>query len=105
MPTRFSLSELAIKVAIEYCLAIGEIRFLFGEILGFFTEKGLEPYFVDNLCSPIMAGQFKHEYIPEDLILKLVKKMEVRQKYNIIEQIILHINIDLYKGTPDHPLS
>ena len=52
-----------------------------------------------------MAGQFKQEYIPEDLILKLVKKMEVKQKYNIIEQIILHINIDLYKGTPDHPLS
>ena len=38
----FSLEEVAIKVAIEYCLAISEVEFLFAEIYTFFLENELE---------------------------------------------------------------
>lgn len=38
----FSLEEVAIKVAIEYCLAISEVEFLFNEIYTFFLENELE---------------------------------------------------------------
>ena len=37
-----SFGLVAVKVAIEFCLTINEVEFLFGQILEFFTSKGLE---------------------------------------------------------------
>lgn len=94
----FSLEEVAIKVAIEYCLAISEVEFLFNEIYTFFLENGLEAQFVSHLCAPITAGSFMNEYVPEDLLLKLVKAKEEAREFKMVEAIILNVNLESYAG-------
>jgi len=39
----------AIKVAIEFCLNIKEVDYLFGEIYNLFIEKGLEEKFREQM--------------------------------------------------------
>ena len=64
----FSIDKIAIKVSIEFCLQISEVDYLFGDIYRFFVEKELEDKFISHLCAPIIAGQFRNEYIPEHVL-------------------------------------
>ena len=64
----FSIDKIAIKVSIEFCLQISEVDYLFGDIYRFFVEKDLEDKFIGHLCAPIIAGQFRSEYIPEHVL-------------------------------------
>lgn len=52
------MEKVVIKVAVEFCLAIEEIPFLFGEIYNTLEAKGLESQFIRNLSAPIIAGEF-----------------------------------------------
>lgn len=70
------IDEVAIKVAVEFCLAISDVKFLFGDIYQFFVGVGLEDLFIEHLCAPLLTGQFSAEYVPEDLLLKLIKAKE-----------------------------
>jgi len=74
----FSIDKIAIKVSIEFCLQISEVEFLFTEIYRFFVEKDLEDKFISHLCPPIIAGQFRNEFIPEHILQKLVRMYEDR---------------------------
>ena len=94
----FSMKEIAIKVSIEFCLAISDVGFLFNEIYNFFEEKGMSEQFVINLCSPILAGSFVNECVPEDLLLRLIRLKEEDREYNTMEHIILNINMTPYNG-------
>lgn len=94
----FTIAEVAVKVAIEFCLAIDEINFLFGEIRSFFNEKGLEPNFAKNLFSPIVAGSFQRQAIPDDLLFKLLKAQEEAKAFDDLEKLVLSINVELYKN-------
>jgi len=58
-------------VSIEFCLNINETKFLFNEIFEFFRENDLKENFINLLCPPIVAGQFRKEYIPEAILRKL----------------------------------
>lgn len=90
------IDEVAIKVAVEFCLAISDVKFLFGDVYQFFVTKGLEDLFIEHLCAPILTGQFSAEYVPEELLLKLIKQKEEQQEFNTVEQIILNINLEPY---------
>ena len=72
-------------MAVEFCLAIADVEFLFGDIYQYFLSKGLEDLFVEHLCAPILTGQFSSEYVPEDLLLKLIKAKEEQQEFNTVE--------------------
>ena len=50
---------------------ITETKFLFNEIFEFFRENDLRENFINLLCPPIVAGQFRKEYIPEAILRKL----------------------------------
>ena len=52
----FSIEDVALKLSIEYCLAIKEVKFLFSEVLTLFRQNGLEDAFVSHLKMPILAG-------------------------------------------------
>jgi len=60
-----------LNVSIEFGLNINETKFLFNEIFEFFREKDLKENFINLLCPPIVAGQFRKEYIPEAILRKL----------------------------------
>ena len=92
----FSIDKIAIKVSIEFCLQISEVEYLFTEIYSFFVEKDLEDKFISHLCAPIIAGQFRGEFIPEQILQKLVRMFEDRQEFKVLEKIILNVNVDAY---------
>ena len=49
------------------------------------------------MVEPVLAGQFKENYIPEEVLMKLIKEQEDKKEYLIIEQIILNVNLEIYK--------
>ena len=60
--------SIAIKVAIEFCLNVGTINFLFSDMITIFEQYGLRNKFIFNLEPFIISGLFKKEYIPEDIL-------------------------------------
>ena len=64
--------SIAIKVAIEFCLSINAIFFLFSEIFQVFLDSNLDSKFITNLEPFILYGQFKKEIIPENIITRIV---------------------------------
>lgn len=59
--------ETAIKVAIEYCLNIGAVDFMFTEILQLFELNNLRVRFIANLEPFLISGQFKKALVPEKI--------------------------------------
>lgn len=64
----YRADEIAIKVAIEFCLNIGATHFLFTEIFGLFNQFNLRPKLIANLEPFLISGQFKKGIIPEDVL-------------------------------------
>jgi hypothetical protein len=50
---------IAIKSAIEFCLAINSTTLLFTEVYQLFAQSGLEQKFMANLEPFILSGSFK----------------------------------------------
>ena len=90
-------------MSIEFCLQISEVEYLFTDIYRFFAEKDLEEKFISHLCAPIIAGQFRSEFIPENILQKLIRMYEDRQEFKVLEKIILNVNVDSYlnRGSSD----
>lgn len=86
--SKFKIEDIAIKVAIEFCLRIGETEYLFDAIFNFFVEKDLSDKFVGQLCAPILASQFRKEFIPEHIVLKLIHMYESKKQFKVLEKII-----------------
>jgi hypothetical protein len=92
----YSIEDIAIKVAIEFCLNINESQFLFNEVFEFFRENGLRENFISLLCPPIVAGQFRKDYIPEPILEKLFTFLEAKQNYKVLEKIIQQLDLSKY---------
>ena len=92
----YSIEDIAIKVSIEFCLNINEAGFLFNEIYEFFRENGLRENFINLLCPPIVAGQFRKEYIPETILEKLIVYLEAKSNYKLLEKIIQQLDLSKY---------
>lgn len=99
----YSIEEIAIKVSIEFCLNINESAFLFTEIYEFFRENGLRENFINLLCPPIVAGQFRKEYIPESILEKLIVYLEAKGNYKLLEKIIQQLDLSKYKANRTQP--
>lgn len=65
---RGQTEEMAIKVAIEFCLNIGATQFLFSVMLSVFSHYKLRSLFIRNLEPFILSGQFRNEFVPEDIL-------------------------------------
>jgi hypothetical protein len=104
----YSIEEIAIKVSIEFCLNINEASFLFSDVYDFFRDNGLRDNFINLLCPPIVAGQFRQEYIPEAILEKLVVYLESKSNYKVLEKIIQQLDLTRYSdgnpfSRPDKP--
>ena len=53
-----------LNVAIEFCIKVGAIEHLFGELFRMFAEAGLEQNYFENLEAFILSGRLKHVKIP-----------------------------------------
>ena len=72
--------SIAIKVAIEFCLNIGTISFLFQDMMNIFDQYGLRNKFIFNLEPFIISGLFKKEYIPEDILREFLLFYETKSE-------------------------
>lgn len=87
-------------MSIEFCLNIQEVQYLFTDIYRFFCEKELEDKFIAQLCAPIIAAQFRAEFIPESILMKLIRYYEAKKEFKVLEKIILNINVEAYQKRP-----
>lgn len=73
---KYQADQIAIKVAIEFCLNINAIPYLFSDIYSILAENKLEEKFLMNLEPFILAGKFRKEIIPDVIVRKLIKYYE-----------------------------
>ena len=76
------------KVAIEFCLQINATYFLFTDIFQLFQERQLESKFLSCLEPFILAGQFKKEQLPEQVIQMIVGYYQEMKNFKVLEKVI-----------------
>jgi len=70
--TELKAEEIAIWIAIEFCIRIKCIDFLFSTLLNKFTEYKLEEAFFKNLETFIIGGSFKDMILSNYILRKIV---------------------------------
>eukprot|EP01022_Parablepharisma_sp_SALTPOND_P013525 TRINITY_DN1815_c0_g1_i1.p1 TRINITY_DN1815_c0_g1~~TRINITY_DN1815_c0_g1_i1.p1 ORF type:complete len:1052 (+),score=137.85 TRINITY_DN1815_c0_g1_i1:4823-7978(+) len=78
-------------VAIEFCLAISAVSYLFEDMRSFFSEIQQETMYIEALEPFILAGKFRREEIPEELVQIIVEYY--KEKPNTLERILLNLNL------------
>ena len=96
----FQTDAIAIKVAIEFCLNIGSIKFLFNDMLLLFEHNNLRKKFIENLEPFIISGQFRKEVIPEEILDEILtiyeNKGEALHQLKNLERIVQQLELKKY---------
>ena len=92
----YSADSIAIKVAIEFCLAINASFFLFTDIFNLFCESGLENKFLQHLEPFILSGAFRKEMIPEKIMGKIIGWYEGKGNMRGLERVIMQLDMGDY---------
>lgn len=88
---------IAIKSAIEFCLAINSIQLLFTDIFQLFSQSGLETKFLTNLEPFILTGSFKKQTLPEFIVNKLINFYQKELKdFRKLEKVIMQLDLSEY---------
>lgn len=84
-----------LNVAIEFCIKVGAIEHLFGELFRMFAEAGLEQNYFENLEAFILSGRLKQIKIPHHILTRIIQYY--RQKdVELLEKSLLNLNLDHY---------
>ena len=86
-------TEQKIEIIIEFCSEIEGFDFLLDKILNMYETKGYGDLFLSKLESFILCDKMLKCEINEDLILKLIQLYEEKNKINILNKLLLHIDI------------
>ena len=86
-------TENTIEIIIEFCSEIEGFEFLLDKILIMYEAKGYGDLFLSKLESFILCDKILKYEISEDLILKLIQLYEEKNKANILNKLLLHIDI------------
>ncbi len=92
----YQADSIAIKVAIEFCLNINAIQYLFTDIYQIFVENRLEMKFILNLEPFILSGQFRKESLPEHIIKKMIQYYENKESFKTLEKLIMNLDFKDY---------
>ena len=92
----YSADAIVVKVAIEFCLNIQAVGFLFSDIYHMFKENNMAMKFVQNLEPFILNGQFRNQPIPEAIIRMIIKYYEDQKKLKLLEKIIQQLDFGKY---------
>lgn len=68
-----NVSEKTLKLATEFCIRVGAIDHLFGELFKMFADSGVESIYFENLDAFILSGKLKQIKIPNQIVEKLIK--------------------------------
>ena len=86
-------TEDKIELIIEFCSEIEGFNFLLDKILNMYETKGYGDLFLSKLESFILCDKMLKCEISEDLLLKLIELYEKKNKTNILNKLLLHIDI------------
>lgn len=75
------IEQCIIKTAIEFCVSIKALDFLFTEVYTFFEEKLLQDEFVEVLEPFVMSGQLRKHLLPNNIIRKLIHRLDIAEKF------------------------
>lgn len=64
----YSPEQIAINVAIEFCLNINATEFLFNDIFILFAHANLKKLFIKNLEPFLMSGKFREHKINQGIL-------------------------------------
>ena len=86
--------EKNMEITIEFCIEIDSVDYLLDKILKFYESKKYKDIFLNKLEPFILCNKLIKFEIPEDIILDIIKLYESKKKFNILSQLLLHININ-----------
>ena len=66
-------SNATLRVATEFCIRVGAIDHLFGELFYMFAEAGMEQRYLQNLDAFILSGKLIKTVIPEHILQRLIE--------------------------------
>ena len=82
-----------IKICIEFCIEINEFEYLLDNIKPLFEVRGYLDLFLINLEPFILKHKIADQKIKKDTIMKIVNIYKSKNKLDILEKIITHIEI------------
>ena len=59
-------------MATEFCIRVGAIDHLFGELFEMFAEAGMEQRYFQNLDAFILSGALKKTIMPDHILGRLI---------------------------------
>jgi hypothetical protein len=84
----------AIRVGIEFSMAIGAVEFLMTELFEEFSNRNLDGLFLENLLPFILSEKLKRYSIQEDILRKIIYYYRDKEDYDTLEKVILCLNFD-----------
>lgn len=91
------MSKKTLRVATEFCIRVGAIDHVFGELFQMFAEAGMETKYFENLDAFILSGKLIKVRIPDIILSRLIDFYRQRD-VELLEKAILNLNL---KGYPN----
>ena len=82
-----------IKICIEFCIEINEFEYLLDNIKPLFEVRGFLDLFLINLEPFILKHKIADQKIKKDTIMKIVNIYQSKNKLDILEKILTHLEI------------
>mmetsp|Transcript_38617 Transcript_38617/g.58781 ORF Transcript_38617/g.58781 Transcript_38617/m.58781 type:complete len:111 (+) Transcript_38617:182-514(+) len=84
-----------LRVATEFCIKVGAVDHLFGELFEMFAEAGIEQRFFENLEAFILSGKLKWIKIPTRILSRIIQYYRMKDA-ELLEKSILNLNLNHY---------
>jgi len=92
-----SVSNKTIRVALEFCIRVGAIDHLFGELFERFAEAGMEQKYFENLQAFVLSGKLKQIAVPE-VILHRMLDYYYQNDADLYEKSIMNLNMGSFSA-------
>jgi len=92
------VSQTTLRVATEFCIRVGAIDHLFGDLFSMFAEAGMEQRYFQNLDAFILSGRLKKTIIPDEILDRLIEYYR-QTDVELLEKTILNLDLSLYRNT------
>lgn len=84
----------AIRVGIEFSMAIGAVDFLMTELYDEFSSRQLEGLFIENLLPFILTEKLWKYNLNEDILRRIVYYFKNKNDFENLEKVILCLNFE-----------
>lgn len=84
-----------LRVATEFCIRVGAIDHIFGELFYMFSNAGVEQRYFENLDAFILSGKLSKVKIPVTILDRLIS-FYYHKDVELLEKAILNLNLKHY---------